>query len=347
MKELKLFQQAQFKLMNIDSMTDEHTSEEPNAVVVLPSPTEVYIEGYATVFIDSNGERLVDRESQSVNLDFLNINSYLSNPVLNYNHDFNKVVGRVLSVVKDSKGLFVRAVVHKLSGQEYVFELVQKGLLRAFSIGFIVKKQSYLDDNTVEVSEAELIEISLAGTQANQEALFRVIGQKSMSVSKKLLAEQNHMSCNELDGMCSLQTKGLEMETNIIVEPKIEPAVVAPVVAVIEEQKVVEPKPAMNEAALVEAITNAQLKAEQIKADKLAEVEAQVKADADAKIKAESDRIASATNYIKEQTAMFLNTPDADIDLDSVEAFYELISGSAEAIESKVASAVKASLKSA
>lgn len=365
MKELKLFQTAEFKLVDMYSLADVYKGtegysndnnmiagrsdeEEQGAQVVInnnltPQPlqeaipvTEIYIEGYASVFIDRNGQRLVDRDGESVNIDFLDIESYKDNAVLNFNHNFNEVVGKIVAIQKDSKGLYVKAIVYKLTGREHIFEAVQKGLIKAFSIGFVPAEFNYVEGDVLEVSRATLVEISLVGTQANQESLFRVVGQKSPTISKKMLAEQNNMTCSELDGSCmfksQLKQKGVEMEEIVpVVQEKVE----EPVVVIAEPAKV------FDEEAMVTAITNAQIKADELKAERLAEVEAKAKADAEAVVAADLARIEDVKAYIKEQTDKFVNTPAEDLDTDTVADFYELISSSAEAIESKVASVIK------
>lgn len=354
---LKLFHDAEFKMVDLDQKVRD---EDANII---------YIEGYASVFLKRNGERVIDRDGESVNVPFLDIESYKANPVLNYNHDFGNVIGKVVDIRKDERGLFVRAEVHKLTGRESIFEGVQKGLIRAFSIGFVPHEFSYLDnEDALEISKAEMVELSLLGTQSNPEALFTVTGQKSPTISKKVLAAQNGMTCDELTGSCMFKAELRDSKGKSIansqkenkmstatkeptVDDKVEPsnaegeAPKSETVSTetkptpkpeVKETAETESKPKFDEQAIVAALLEAQNKAEEMKIakaedERIAKEQAELKAKEDAKA-----RIEDAKAWIIEEKEKILATPDDEFDPDGINDFYELISGASEAIEDKV-----------
>lgn len=333
----------------------------------------LFIAGYASVYRTPNGDIQVDRDDETVNTDNIDISSYEKNPILIWNHSCDKPVGRITKITKDFRGLYVEGEVHRLKGEEDKYEAVKKGLVISFSIGFVPKEYDILAGDIVQITSAELVEISLAPVQSNPEALFRVIGTKSLGISVADLAKQNNITTDELKGICSGNIKGKNLDNitskttepvtpNVTptttttevptVEPKADP--VAPVVAPTAEPQqapvapIVEPKAepskdniSLNLETLVSAMVEADLKAEQ--AREVAKQEAlqkeQDKANAD--LVAQNARVQNAMDYIKERKEAIANTPAGDIDIDELDSFYETLSEAIEAIDSKVKEVVE------
>lgn len=339
-KRLHLSQSAEFKLLSPDDsgMLNDMPHHAESSVI--------YIEGYASVFLNADGSRLIDRDMESVNTNFLDVKSYTKNPVLVYNHEWDIVIGKIIELRKDAKGLYVKAEVHKITGYEHIFEGVQKNLITSFSIGFVPHELTYLEDeDIIEISKAELVEISLAPVQANQDALFRVTGQKSLAISsKKDLLEQNDMTCDELSGMCSVKTiKGTEMtktETatkEVSQEAKSEEAKPAATEApAVQEPKKEEPRQEITAATIAEAVMEAQRVAQAEKERRDAEAAAAAEAAAKVELEAKENARQSALQYIKQRKEEIEATAPEELDTDSIEEFYELVSDAAAAIESKV-----------
>ena len=306
----------------------------------------IYIEGYASVFLNPDGTQLEDRDGESVNTTMLSIDDYKKNPILVYNHDWSDVVGRVTDIQKDYKGLYIKAEVHKLTGRESVFETVQKGLLKSFSIGFVPKTFKYIEESDIlEIASADLCEISLAPVQSNQDALFTATGQKSLQVSPEMVKSQNNMTCDELTGICTLSkklkgTQMKEVEKEPVVEPVAEP-VVEPVAEPVAEPKDI--KVEMDVGKLAAAVAEANELAAEKKAEKEATEQAEKEATEKAEKEAAEARVTDAIAYVTEQRDIILATPAADIDTDKLSALYELTSGTAEVIEAKVLEAIEAS----
>lgn len=334
-KQLKLSQYAELKMVgDID-----------------PSASVLIIEGYASVFMDEQGRRVIDRDNESVNTTFMQTENYLKNPVVVYNHNWGDVIGKVVELEKTMLGLRVKAEIHKLTNKEHIFEGVQKGLIRSFSIGFVPHQWHYLEDeDAFEVSEAELLEISLAPVQANQNALFEVTASKSAKITRKSVLENGNMTCDELSGVCKLKGKQMETKTPDVVEPAVQPKVeqetVTEAAPTAKKEEVQDAKPVaatVDTAALAAAVEQALSTRAEREAQLAAEaVAAQAAAEA-ARLEAEKQRVETAMAYLKQRKAEIEQTPAAELDTDEISDFYELVSDAALIIEQKVREAVEAS----
>lgn len=106
------------------------------------------------------------------------LKDYNNNPIILFNHDYNRPIGRALSVAPTSKGLELEAKISKAAGD--IVELIKDGVLGAFSVGFMVKDADYdSKSDTFVIKQAELLEVSVVSVPANQAATFSV--QKSFS----------------------------------------------------------------------------------------------------------------------------------------------------------------------
>ena len=104
------------------------------------------------------------------------VDNYRKNPVLLYQHDHGKPIGRVDNIIVDKKGIYVEAAVsdaaEKLHG---IQTLISDGALKSFSVGFRVKDGDYdRDSDTMRITDVELLEISVVSVPCNQESLFSV-----------------------------------------------------------------------------------------------------------------------------------------------------------------------------
>ena len=377
MRQIKLFQDSEFKLVGArdmdprevlpgapTSIVDRETAEDPSISDITrvsdEAATVVYIEGYSSVFLNPDGTRLEDRDGESVSIALLDIENYKKNPILVYNHDWGDVSGKITHIEKTEKGLFVKAEVHKFTGREQVFESVQKGILKTFSIGFVPKTFTYIEEDDVfEISSAELVEISLAPVPSNQDAIFTATSQKSLTVNKELVKTQNNMTCDELTGICSMtkKIKGKDMNVDTkdaekaAKEAEEKAAKEAEEKAVKEaeekavkeaEEKAVAAQPSKADLS-VEDIADAITQANTLAAEKLAQKEAEEKATKEAEEKATQDakeqRVTDSMEYIREQKELIQNTEPGDIDTDALGDLYELLSDTVELIEGKVTEA--------
>lgn len=100
------------------------------------------------------------------------VDNYRKNPILLFNHDYNEPIGKVTHLELNEEGLSVKGVVFE--GTK-AYTLIQKGVLKTFSVGFLIKDADYnrATDGLI-IKDAELLEISVVSVPCNQEATFEV-----------------------------------------------------------------------------------------------------------------------------------------------------------------------------
>ncbi|MGA1773146.1 MAG: HK97 family phage prohead protease [Flavobacteriaceae bacterium] len=131
--------------------------------------TELKIAGYAST-------SAMDRSSDKILPDAWTkggLRNFELNPILLFNHNYDKPIGKVVEMTTDSKGLKIKGVISKAAGD--VYNLVKEGVLSTFSVGFMIKDADY--DKSVDglvVKDAELLEVSVVSVPCNQDATFSV-----------------------------------------------------------------------------------------------------------------------------------------------------------------------------
>ena len=301
-------------------------------------PNILYIEGYASFYQNDIGMKEVDRDREIVNVDGLDITAYQKNPVLLWGHNWNKPCGKVISMNKDGNGLFVKAEMQRLTGREADFENVLYGNVKSFSIGFIPMEYQYLED-AVEITQSEMIELSIAPVQSNRSALFQVIGTKSLDVDNAKLRTLLEPTKKEINMDSKVKDAAPVVATPVadpapVVSPA-EPAVVAPVTPEVK----VEVKNEIDVSALATQIAAATAEVDRIKqeaADKAAK-EAADAIEAD-KVAAEQ-KVKDALDFINSAKESILNLQSFDELNDRAEELNKLIepiTTASEAIIAKV-----------
>ena len=100
------------------------------------------------------------------------LRNFENNPIILFNHDYNKPIGRATGLKVTPNGLELEAKISK-SAPEGVCELVKDGVLGAFSVGFRVKDADYLEETDgYKIKDAELFEVSVVSVPCNQAATF-------------------------------------------------------------------------------------------------------------------------------------------------------------------------------
>tara|TARA_Y100000034_G_C6908219_1_gene422149 strand:+ start:2606 stop:5503 length:2898 start_codon:yes stop_codon:yes gene_type:complete len=104
------------------------------------------------------------------------IDNYRVNPILLFQHKHDQPIGKVDKITVDEKGIFVNATISEAAETQYsVHTLVRDRVLKAFSVGFLVKDQEYdADSDTSTITGVELLEISVVSVPANQTSLFSI-----------------------------------------------------------------------------------------------------------------------------------------------------------------------------
>lgn len=100
--------------------------------------------------------------------------NYMKNPIILFNHDYNKPIGRGTEVRVTDDGLELTAKISKADG--YISKLIQDGVLSTFSVGFKVRDADYVKETGgLYIKDAELYEVSVVSVPANQSATFEIV----------------------------------------------------------------------------------------------------------------------------------------------------------------------------
>jgi HK97 family phage prohead protease len=98
--------------------------------------------------------------------------NFEKNPIILFNHDYDKPIGRATGLKVTPNGLELEAKISK-SAPAAVCELVKDGVLGAFSVGFRVKDADYImETDGLMIKDAELFEVSVVSVPCNQAATF-------------------------------------------------------------------------------------------------------------------------------------------------------------------------------
>lgn len=98
--------------------------------------------------------------------------NFEKNPIILFNHNYDKPIGRATGLKVTENGLELKAKISK-SAPDHVAELVKEGILGAFSVGFRVKDADYMSETDgLKIKDAELFEVSVVSVPCNQAATF-------------------------------------------------------------------------------------------------------------------------------------------------------------------------------
>ena len=130
----------------------------------------VNIKGYASTNASDRAGDSIDHEAWTKNG---GLENFKGNPIILFNHDYNRPIGRATSLEVNDKGLELGARISKSAGE--VKDLIKDGVLGAFSVGFRVKDADYLKETDgYKIKDAELFEVSVVSVPCNQTAMFSI-----------------------------------------------------------------------------------------------------------------------------------------------------------------------------
>jgi HK97 family phage prohead protease len=99
------------------------------------------------------------------------LENYKKNPIILFNHDYSRPIGRATNVSVSDKGLAVDANISKANAE--MQQLIKDGVLSTFSVSFAVKDADYMEaTDGYLIKDAELYEVSVVSIPCNQEATF-------------------------------------------------------------------------------------------------------------------------------------------------------------------------------
>ena len=119
-------------------------------------------------------EEIVDRDGELVVLDGLDINEFLKNPQLFYNHESrNYPIGLVKSIRREGNKLIGDVWLNQITEEsKIVKQLIDAGNLKTGSIGFSVNEANYNDkDGIYYLSKSVLYEFSICNIPSNTGAV--------------------------------------------------------------------------------------------------------------------------------------------------------------------------------
>lgn len=192
-----------------DLMKPHYTGKSMNKIFKLDSSikavedgeSELKIAGYAsTDALDRSSDKILATAWTKGGL-----KNFQTNPILLFNHNYDKPIGKVVEVTPDSKGLKIKGVISKSAGN--VYNLVKEGVLSTFSVGFLIKDADY--DKSADglvVKDAELLEVSVVSVPCNQDATFSVA--KSFDNQEDYLNFKKQFVENALGGQPPAETGG-------------------------------------------------------------------------------------------------------------------------------------------
>lgn len=104
------------------------------------------------------------------------VENFRKNPVMLYQHKHDCPIGKIDSIAVDKKGIYVEGSVSEAAEKTHgVQTLIRDGALKSFSVGFRVKDGRYDRENdSMIITDVELLEISVVSVPCNQESLFSV-----------------------------------------------------------------------------------------------------------------------------------------------------------------------------
>ncbi len=130
----------------------------------------VNIKGYASTNHSDRAGDSIDHDAWTKNG---GLENFKGNPIILFNHDYNRPIGRATSLEVTDRGLELGARISKSAGE--VKDLIKDGVLGAFSVGFRVKDADYMKETDgYQIKDAELFEVSVVSVPCNQAAMFSI-----------------------------------------------------------------------------------------------------------------------------------------------------------------------------
>jgi len=126
--------------------------------------------------------------------------NFEQNPIILFNHNYDKPIGRATGLKVTENGLELRAKISK-SAPDHVAQLVKEGILGAFSVGFRVKDADYnKETDGLKIKDAELFEVSVVSVPCNQAATFSLA--KSFDSQEEYEDFKKTFTSVDLAGQC-------------------------------------------------------------------------------------------------------------------------------------------------
>ena len=155
------------------------------------------------------------------------LENFKNNPIILFNHDYNKPIGRATGLEVNDKGLDISAKISKAAGD--VKDLIKDGVLGAFSVGFRVKDADYMTETDgYKIKDAELFEVSVVSVPCNQGATFS-LAKSFDNMDEYEEFKKNFVKANSMDSADAVEIeqpgeeKSSKLEKNMSEDNKTTP----------------------------------------------------------------------------------------------------------------------------
>lgn len=130
------------------------------------SDGSVVFEGYANKAIVDRGNDLIGKKAWK-------LDNYKKNPIVLFNHDHTKPIGKMMDVKATDEGLWVKGRISNSRDPDIsrIRDLVKEGILNSLSVGMRVHDEDRQEGVNV-IKSAELHEISVVAVPMNQDSQF-------------------------------------------------------------------------------------------------------------------------------------------------------------------------------
>ena len=204
------------------------------------------------------------------------LENFKNNPVILFNHNYDRPIGRAKEIGVTENGLELTARISKSAGE--IKDLIKDGVLGAFSVGFKVKDADYNDETDgYKIKDAELFEVSVVSVPCNQSAVF------SLAKSFDSMEEYDQFKKDFIQETSSINAKAEIEQSSEAIADKTE-------TKMSEENKTPEVSPEFDLEAFAKQVaedTAAKIAMKQAEQKASDEAEATAKAEAEAEEKAE------------------------------------------------------------
>ena len=152
------------------------------------------------------------------------LENFKGNPIILFNHDYNKPIGRDTGLEVTENGLDITAKISKAAGD--ITQLVKDGVLGAFSVGFRCKDSEYMTDTDgYKIKDAELFEVSVVSVPCNQGATFGLAKsfdsmEEYRSYQKEILQANSNATADAVKIEQPSEEKSSSTETDMSEEKK-------------------------------------------------------------------------------------------------------------------------------
>lgn len=155
----------------------------------------------------------VDRDGEVIQIagwDFVN---YMKNPIILFGHEYSEmenIIGAATDVsIKDNQ-VIVKGIFASTTAGQTARQLYDDGILRAVSVGFIVK-----DRNGPTITKAELLELSFVSVPSNPDALSlsKLLKLETMLKTKTASEDETEEEEEETTEEAKEATKGVRVLT--------------------------------------------------------------------------------------------------------------------------------------